>query len=53
MKVCDLGHIDARHGFTLWAWAMFYTQTKLRYQWIKEELTRFGQKITGLFQRTK
>ena len=32
---------------------MFFTQTKLSYQWIKEELTRFGQKITGFFQRTK
>jgi hypothetical protein len=32
---------------------MYFTQTKLRYQWIKEALTRFAQKITGLFQKTK
>lgn len=32
---------------------MYFTQTKLRYQWIKEALTRYAQKITERFQRTK
>jgi len=32
---------------------MYFTQTKLRYQWIKEELIRFAQKIAGFFQRKK
>ena len=32
---------------------MFYTQIKQKFQWIKEALTRFAQKITGLFQKTK
>ena len=32
---------------------VYFTQTKLRYQWIKEALTSFGQKIAARFQRTK
>ena len=32
---------------------MYFTQTKLRYQWIKEALTRFAQKTIARFQKTK
>jgi hypothetical protein len=32
---------------------MFFTQIKASYQWIKEGLTSFGQKIAARFQRKK
>ena len=32
---------------------MYFTQIKQKFQWIKEALTRFGQKIAARFQRTK
>jgi len=32
---------------------MFFTLIKQKFQWIKEALTRFGQKTSARFQRTK
>ena len=32
---------------------MFFIQIKASYQWIKEALTRFAQKITASFPRKK